>query len=124
MHGDRILPDWLEQGAEPSLRNSPDDAPKRAVPTSFGSSTPRSIVSHATSVVLTPGGGSSAPNSAKGTFTDLDKFYDDDEEEEEEEDDDEEEEEEDGSEDVSEPDSSSGSDEGGSHPEHERDGHA
>jgi AP-3 complex subunit beta len=75
--GDRILPDWLEQGTESSLRDSPDDAPRSAVPTALGSATPRAISARASPVVLTPAGGSPAPGGARGAQTDLDQFYDD-----------------------------------------------
>jgi AP-3 complex subunit beta len=78
MRGDRLLPDWLEQGTESSLRATADDAPRKAVPTAFGSSAPRGIASssaHASPVVLTPMAGSPLPASARSAFTDLDKFY-------------------------------------------------
>jgi AP-3 complex subunit beta len=78
MHGERILPDWLEQGVEPSLRESPDDAPRRAVPTAISLSAPLAVDSaRGTPIVLTPANGSPAVGSAKGAWTDLDKFYDD-----------------------------------------------
>jgi AP-3 complex subunit beta len=93
MLGDRILPDWLEQGTESSLRDSPDDAPRLAVPTALGSATPRAISARASPVVLTPAGGSPVPSTARGAWTDLDRFYDDASEEEESEDEDEEDEE-------------------------------
>lgn len=80
------LPDWLEEGAESSLRDSEDDAVPQA---SLGSG-PRAI-SSATSnmnspVVLTPTGGSSPaglaqPGGSKAKWQDLDKFYADEEEE-------------------------------------------
>ena len=77
MRGDRILPDWLEQGSESSLRDSGDDAPPppfRAVPTAL-SSAPRSIGSSAMAspVVLTPTG--TPLGVPSGNWKDLDKFY-------------------------------------------------
>ncbi|KAG7092275.1 hypothetical protein E1B28_008637 [Marasmius oreades] len=85
-----ILPDWLEQGVEPSLRDSPEDALPPPTPV------PLSISSRPSPVVLTPAHGSSPTGSgpksvggAKGVWTDLDKFYDTDEEDSESEDDDE-----------------------------------
>ncbi|KAI0701216.1 adaptin N terminal region-domain-containing protein [Cytidiella melzeri] len=97
MAGDVFLPDWLEQGVEPSLRSSEEDVPP--VPLSISSvhtSVPRSIASsnRASPVVLTPAGPSPAgsysrPETGKAPWTDLDSFYADtngDEEEEESED--------------------------------------
>ncbi|KAK7043657.1 AP-3 complex subunit beta [Paramarasmius palmivorus] len=76
---DTILPDWLEQGVESSLRDSPDDAPPPPpVPLAFSSAQPvaRAIPSP---VVLTPTTGTSPAGSgiksARGPWTDLDKFY-------------------------------------------------
>lgn len=93
MAGDVFLPDWLEQGVEPSLRDTEDDAPP--VPLSLSSaqaSVPRSIASsnRATPVVLTPSGPSPAGSfsrteTGKAAWTDLDSFYADTKEEEEEE---------------------------------------
>ncbi|TFY72051.1 hypothetical protein EVG20_g958 [Dentipellis fragilis] len=87
MHGDRILPDWLEQGIEPALRDSEEDAaPPTHVPapTAIGY-TARGVGAAAaqTPVVLTPAGSSgvvsptgSVPNMAKkGAFINLDSFY-------------------------------------------------
>ena len=58
MRGDRLLPDWLEQGAEPSLRDAEDDVPASApAPTALGNyATPRAMAAAAASgpVVLTP----------------------------------------------------------------------
>ncbi|KAF9264864.1 hypothetical protein L218DRAFT_979527 [Marasmius fiardii PR-910] len=78
-----ILPDWLEQGVEPSLRDSPEDAlpPPTPVPLSI-SSHPGKGKGVSSPVVLTPAGGSSptgsgskTPGGTKGVWTDLDKFY-------------------------------------------------
>lgn len=88
MRGDHILPDWLEQGTEPSLRASEEDAPTqpfRAVPTAISSaSIPRSIGGSASGspIILTPAG---TPGIPKGDWQDLDKFYANTKEEEEEE---------------------------------------
>ncbi|KAK7033043.1 AP complex subunit beta [Favolaschia claudopus] len=80
MHGDSILPDWLERGVESSLRDSPDDAPPPPPPpTSVSSSTPHISRAKglASPVVLSPSGGS--PTGANKTqYTDLDAFYADD----------------------------------------------
>ncbi|KAH8100165.1 adaptin N terminal region-domain-containing protein [Cristinia sonorae] len=108
------LPDWLEQGIDPSLRETEDDAPSPAVVTSISSATsasvPRSIAasSRNTPVVLTPTTGPSPAGSfsgkaegGKGPWMDLDKFYEEseegesEEEEEDEDDDDDDDEEED-----------------------------
>ncbi len=104
MAGDVFLPDWLEQGVEPSLRDTEDDAPP--VPLSLSSaqtSVPRSIASsnRATPVVLTPSGPSPAGSfsrteTGKAAWTDLDSFYADTKEEEEEESEEESSEEEEG----------------------------
>ncbi|KAI3610576.1 ap-3 complex subunit beta-1 [Moniliophthora roreri] len=77
---DSVLPDWLEQGVESSLRDSPDDAPPSApVPTALGSSTQHLGKGMSSPVVLTPTTGTSPVGSglrsAKGPWTDLDKFY-------------------------------------------------
>ncbi|KAL0954776.1 hypothetical protein HGRIS_003726 [Hohenbuehelia grisea] len=103
MRSDAILPDWLEEGIDPHLRDSPEDTPSMPlVPSAISSASPqvRSRVPSAmgSPVILTPGG-SPRPGSSlgKGPWTNLDKFYADDEPEEEEEE--EEEEEDDGEED-------------------------
>lgn len=85
------LPDWLEDGTEPTLRYNVEDevrqTPQAPVPRSIGSSSSRN-----TPVVLTPSGSSPAGSytpqgsTSKPIPTNLDKFYDDihtDEEEEE-----------------------------------------
>ncbi|KAI0073677.1 hypothetical protein K474DRAFT_170602 [Panus rudis PR-1116 ss-1] len=109
------LPDWLEEGTEPSLRDSADDAapPVHIAVQSISSqsfSSPnqgiqRSIASSSrnTPIVLTPRGASPAGSggtgqSGKKDWTDLEKFYEDvgsDDEEEEESEENEEDEEED-----------------------------
>ncbi|KAI0806028.1 adaptin N terminal region-domain-containing protein [Irpex lacteus] len=98
MAGDVFLPDWLEQGVEPSLRDTEDDAPPTSVPRSIASS------NRATPVVLTPSGPSPAGSfsrteTGKAAWTDLDSFYADTKEEEEEESEEESSEEEEGEED-------------------------
>jgi AP-3 complex subunit beta len=83
MHGDSVLPDWLERGVESSLRDTGDDAPAPPPLTSFTSSAPTTQRPKGpiTPVVLTSTSGSSSPNvAAKGQFTDLDKFYEDEDE--------------------------------------------
>ncbi|KAJ7722558.1 adaptin N terminal region-domain-containing protein [Mycena maculata] len=81
MHGDYTLPDWLERGVEPSLRDTEDDTPAPPPPTAFSSSQfPSRPKGVASPVVLTPAGGSPSGGS-KGQYTDLDKFYEEEEEE-------------------------------------------
>ncbi|OCH90335.1 hypothetical protein OBBRIDRAFT_793423 [Obba rivulosa] len=85
--GDSYLPDWLEEGTEPSLRDTEDDVPQGPVyaqaslPRAMGGST------KATPVVLTPTGPSPSssyvrPEGYKSSWTDLDRFYEDDNDEE------------------------------------------
>ncbi|KAK1233001.1 AP-3 complex subunit beta [Marasmius sp. AFHP31] len=78
-----VLPDWLEQGVESSLRDSPEDAlpPPTPVPLAISSQSMkgRGIPSP---VVLTPTGGATPSPSGSalrsgGAWTDLDKFYED-----------------------------------------------
>ncbi|KAF9466467.1 adaptin N terminal region-domain-containing protein [Collybia nuda] len=84
MSMDNILPDWLERGVEPSLRETPDDAPP-AIPIApiALSSTQQRAKGSASPVVLTPGGGSSPSGfgvrngGTKGPWMNLDKFYED-----------------------------------------------
>ncbi|KAI0833718.1 adaptin N terminal region-domain-containing protein [Trametes gibbosa] len=116
---DGYLPDWLEEGISPSLRDSDADAAAAPHPPahvsqllhsqpSAATSSARSIAgggslssSRASPVVLTPTGGMSPSGSisrqdgAKAAYMDLDKFYEDEEEESEESDSGEEEEEDD-----------------------------
>ncbi|KZT29934.1 hypothetical protein NEOLEDRAFT_1055522 [Neolentinus lepideus HHB14362 ss-1] len=98
MHGDSILPDWLEQGTEPSLRDTEEDMPQPVPTQALGSGTAatRSVV--ATPVMLTPTGGASpsgsVPKTGPGKYDDLERFYAEDEESEEEEEEEEEDEEE------------------------------
>ena len=94
----RLLPDWLEHGVEPSLRDSPDDAaPPTSAVTAIGHVATASSRSgagtggHSTPViVLTPGGsGGPSPSGSvpnKGAWMDLDEFYASESEEEDEED--------------------------------------
>ncbi|KAF7330482.1 AP complex subunit beta [Mycena venus] len=99
MHGDSVLPDWLERGVESSLRDTEDDAPPPPPVMSFSSSAPIARTRGlASPVVLTPSGGSPTGGS-KAQYTDLDKFYADEDEEDEEEETESEDEEEDGGED-------------------------
>ncbi|THU96338.1 hypothetical protein K435DRAFT_858648 [Dendrothele bispora CBS 962.96] len=96
---DQILPDWLERGVEPSLRDSPDEKPVMVVPTAISSA---SVSGHGAGRgggarrggfgnrpdVLAPpgtmmgaggggGAGVSVAQKANG-WTDLDKFYEED----------------------------------------------
>ncbi|KAF8515386.1 adaptin N terminal region-domain-containing protein [Hysterangium stoloniferum] len=88
--GDRHLPDWIEQGVDPTLRDTEED---NAPP--LPAHTPRAIQNIAvpsrggSPVILTPGGIASPA----GSFVQRDKFYNDEEDEEEETDDDDDEEE-------------------------------
>ena len=86
------LPDWLEEGTEPSLRDSEEDVPAAPVVTqiaSQASAVPRSISARNTPVVLSPSESRTSSfnrqNGAKANWMDLDKFYEDTNEEEEEE---------------------------------------
>ncbi|GJE85585.1 adaptin N terminal region-domain-containing protein [Phanerochaete sordida] len=92
MAADSVLPDWLEQGVDPALRVSEDDAPPPPIAVqSLQSAVPRSIASSnlASPVVLTPTGpspsGSYVRTDAKNAWTNLDEFYEESTEEEEEE---------------------------------------
>ena len=80
-----VLPDWLEQGVESSLRDSPEDAlpPPTPVPLAISSQSMRGK-GLASPVVLTPTSGATPSPSGSalrsgGAWTDLDKFYEDDE---------------------------------------------
>ncbi|KAI0730068.1 adaptin N terminal region-domain-containing protein [Fomitopsis betulina] len=108
------LPDWLEEGTEPSLRDSEEDMPTAPVVTqisSQASAVPRPISSRTTPIVLSPSESrtstSNRQNGAKANWMDLDRFYEDANEEEDEETDSEE------SEDSDEDDEESGEEEEG-----------
>ncbi|KAH0833137.1 adaptin N terminal region-domain-containing protein [Lanmaoa asiatica] len=79
-HGDSILPEWLEGGIDPLLRQSEEDAipvapPPQAI-SSASSTAPKGLGSAgATPVVLTPTDSSTPAREAKETWRDLDKFY-------------------------------------------------
>jgi len=85
-----LLPDWLEEGTESSLRDSEDDAPPALAQISSQSSVQHSIASRATPIVLTPTDGPSPsssflrPNESRNNLNDLDRFYEDTSEQEEE----------------------------------------
>lgn len=89
MRGDRILPFWLEQGIESSLRDTEEDTPIVSFTAMPSAPAQRSIGPSqvASSVVLTPAEGTSLgtpgirDGGGKGPFTDLDKFYADEEDE-------------------------------------------
>lgn len=88
------LPEWLEQGIDPALRDSDDDAPQvassvQAISSQATSSQRVPTPAGSTSVVLTPVGGST-PKDTKD-WRDLNKFYASESESEEEEDEEEEE---------------------------------
>jgi AP-3 complex subunit beta len=94
MHGDRILPDWLERGVESALRDTEEDKvqqPVAVVPTAISSSDQQRGFSSAP-IVLAPGGSSTAGSGAlaKAAWKDLDSFYAEEEEEESEDDEDDE----------------------------------
>lgn len=108
------LPDWLEEGTEPSLCDSEEDMPTAPVVTqisSQASAVPRPISSRTTPIVLSPSESrtstSNRQNGAKANWMDLDRFYEDANEEEDEETDSEE------SEDSDEDDEESGEEEEG-----------
>jgi AP-3 complex subunit beta len=109
MHGDRILPDWLERGVESALRDTEEDKvqqPVTMVPTAISSSDQQRGFS-SVPIVLAPGGSSTAGSGAlaKAAWKDLDSFY---AEEEEESEDDEDDEDGDGTDQDSEDEESSG----------------
>jgi AP-3 complex subunit beta len=87
MRMDTLLPDWLENGVESSLRDTEETAPALAPQPILAVQRNKGIASP---VVLTPSGGSSPVGSqtrsggSKGPWMDLDKFYADEEEVEEE----------------------------------------
>jgi AP-3 complex subunit beta len=80
MPGD-ILPDWLEQGTESSLRDSEDDHPPPAQAIVVAAQRSLGPSRRGTPVILTPVEGSSPAGSvarsgnSKSPWTDLDKFY-------------------------------------------------
>ncbi|KAF8841272.1 hypothetical protein BDN67DRAFT_967479 [Paxillus ammoniavirescens] len=80
MHGDSILPEWLEAGIDPALRQNDEDVAPLALPSqaisSAGSSLQRALGPvGVTSVVLTPTGNSTPSHDTKESWRDLDKFY-------------------------------------------------
>ncbi|KZT73489.1 hypothetical protein DAEQUDRAFT_754362 [Daedalea quercina L-15889] len=86
------LPDWLEEGTEPSLRDSEEDVPAGPVVTQISSQAsvaPHPISARSTPIVLSPSDSRSnsfsRQNGAKSHWADLDKFYEDTDEIEEEE---------------------------------------
>jgi len=79
MNIDAILPDWLENGVEPSLRDTEEAVPPQvAVPIALSSAQQRSK-GVASPIILTPSGGSPAGSNSRsgsrGPWIDLDKFY-------------------------------------------------
>lgn len=130
MRGDRILPFWLEQGIESSLRDTEEDIPVVSFTAMSSAQAQRIGPSHVASpVVLTPTEGSSPATpgmrggGGKGPFADLDKFYADEEDEEEDADEEEEtDEDEEASEEESDDDGHPGEHEGGEEEEEEEDG--
>lgn len=99
MRQEGVIPDWLENGVDSSLRDTEDDAPPLPpVPLALSSAQQKKkgVMSP---IVLTPTGGSPPGGSglrngsSKGPWTDLDKFYDDDNNEDKQDDDEEDEEE-------------------------------
>ena len=79
-HGESVLPEWLEGGIDPLLRQNEEDAlpvapPPQAI-SSTGLAVPKALGSASlTPVVLTPTGSSAPAREAKETWKDLDKFY-------------------------------------------------
>ncbi|KAI9567299.1 adaptin N terminal region-domain-containing protein [Boletus coccyginus] len=78
--GDSILPEWLERGIDPLLRQNEEDSlpsvpPPQAI-SSASSTASRALGSAGvTPIVLTPTGGSTPVRDAKEAWRDLDKFY-------------------------------------------------
>ncbi|KAF9234612.1 adaptin N terminal region-domain-containing protein [Melanogaster broomeanus] len=77
MHGDSILPEWLEAGIDPALRQNEEDvAPSAPPPQAISSTVQQAQVSAGgTPVILTPSSSSTPSRDAKGSWRDLDKFY-------------------------------------------------
>ena len=75
--GDSILPEWLEGGIDPMLRQNEEDAlPAAPQAISSASSTARTLGSAVvTPVVLTPTGSSTPVRDAKEHWRNLEKFY-------------------------------------------------
>lgn len=78
--GDSTLPEWLERGIDPLLRQNEEDALPLAPPpqaiSSASSTASRALGSAGvTPIVLTPTGGSTPVRDAKEAWRDLDKFY-------------------------------------------------
>ncbi|KAG6374293.1 adaptin N terminal region-domain-containing protein [Boletus reticuloceps] len=78
--GDSVLPEWLEGGIDPLLRQSEEDVFPVALPPqaiSSASSTAAKTLGSAgvTPIVLTPTGSSTPVREAKESHRDLDKFY-------------------------------------------------
>lgn len=71
------LPEWLEQGTEPSLRDTEDDIQPPGLPQAAKSRSIASTSHGPTPIVLTPTGGHSpaATGNSHSPWTDLDKFY-------------------------------------------------
>ncbi|KAL4066761.1 adaptin N terminal region-domain-containing protein [Scleroderma yunnanense] len=76
LHADCVLPEWLEAGIDPALRDSDEDASALLPPQSIGSAgIPHpSGLAGITPVVLTPTSSTPGQN-AKEAWRDLDKFY-------------------------------------------------
>ena len=77
MHGDYVLPEWLEAGIDPALRNSDEDSSASLPPPQSISSAvvPRPSGSAGiTPVILTPVSSTPGQNTKEG-WRDLDKFY-------------------------------------------------
>ncbi|KAI0029762.1 adaptin N terminal region-domain-containing protein [Vararia minispora EC-137] len=115
MRSERLLPDWLEAGVDPALRDAPDDAqPQTQAPTAFGNVAPPATraAGRAVPVVLQPAGAeaeAAGSGPKKAAYVDLDEFY---ASEEEEDEDGEEEESEESQEEEEEGEGEEGEDEG------------
>jgi AP-3 complex subunit beta len=81
MRGDNFLPDWLEGGTEPSLRDTQDDNPPPVQAIYLPAQRSMGSSKFASPVGLSPSGspaGSSAMRNGSGSkapWSDLDKFY-------------------------------------------------
>ncbi|KAH7884593.1 adaptin N terminal region-domain-containing protein [Phlebopus sp. FC_14] len=75
MHMDTVLPEWLEAGIDPALRDGEDTGPLLPPPQAI-SSTQRALGSaNVTPIVLTPTSSSAPSRDIKESWRDLDKFY-------------------------------------------------
>jgi AP-3 complex subunit beta len=75
------LPDWLERGVQPSLRDTVDESPPVVAPTAISSASlphaAKGVSAAGSPIVLTPRASSPISAPSKGPWKDLDQFYED-----------------------------------------------